>query len=501
MFAQGTINPSFFYTSPPTPVGSGARAMGVGGAFIAVADDATAANWNPAALIQLELPEASFVLDSDYRHIGEQTAQFYDVNYLSASYPFTVKNVNMILSLNYQRLFDSYLNFDKKLKDSIITDQAATWLIAGTGNPADPNQYDVVSIYGLNLAQDYKIKGDIKGEMGTVSPAFAIQITPKFSLGLTANFWRDTWFDGQRYEQKHKEISDGQFSQVSALWYDSDRDCTCNDGGPCASGDYVDNPDCLDQLIDPTKVGGTNPTYSSPKSFQSEFSSETKMWLAGESYNFGILWDITPRWTMGAVYRTGARLKVDREYRWFFNQTSDTKSLNYGVSKGEANYDEHIYLPSAYGLGAGFRYSDALTFTGDLTMVRWDEYFYKLEDGTKYSLVTGLKKGIDDVDPTLTFRAGAEYLIIKPKYVVPIRGGFFYDQEPALPHPDSFYGFTVGSGFAYKWIITDLAYFYRFGQDVHIGYSANAERTELIEDAVGDVAQHQVMLSFIFHFE
>ena len=43
------------------PVGSGARALGMGGAFIAVADDATSASWNPGGLIQLETPETSVV--------------------------------------------------------------------------------------------------------------------------------------------------------------------------------------------------------------------------------------------------------------------------------------------------------------------------------------------------------------------------------------------------------------------------------------------------------
>ena len=47
--------------SAPLPVGSGARAQGMGGAFIAVADDATAASWNPAGLVQVERPEVSLV--------------------------------------------------------------------------------------------------------------------------------------------------------------------------------------------------------------------------------------------------------------------------------------------------------------------------------------------------------------------------------------------------------------------------------------------------------
>ena len=47
--------------SSPNPVGSGARAVGMGGAFIGIADDATAASWNPAGLIQMETPEMSVV--------------------------------------------------------------------------------------------------------------------------------------------------------------------------------------------------------------------------------------------------------------------------------------------------------------------------------------------------------------------------------------------------------------------------------------------------------
>lgn len=476
--------------------------MGVGGAFIAVADDATAANWNPSALIQLELPEASLVLTADSRNIDGQSAELYDVNYLSASYPFTIQDRNMILSLNYQRLLDFNLDFANELETRLNSKPTPTWLMAGTGNPSDPNQYDVVSLTNLNLSQEIEINTDTKGELATVSPAFAIQITPKFSLGITVNFWRNSWVEGQRYYQKHQEDITGRFFQVNALWYDVDGDCTCNGGKPCVSGDYVDDLSCLDRLIPPSKVGGTNPTYSRPKLFQSEFQSETKMWMEGESYNLGLLWDLTPRWTLGAVYRTGARLKVDRELRFSRVQTSRTNPrLNQPLVSGEFNYDEELYLPSAYGLGAGFRYSDALTLTADLTMVRWDEYFYELEDDTKFSMVTGLKKGVDDVEPTLTARMGAEYLFIKPKYVVPLRGGFFYDQEPALPHPDSFYGITVGSGFVYKWLVADLTYFYRLGRDVHLGYNANADRTELIEEAKGDVDQHQVMLSFIFHFE
>ena len=42
-------------------IGAGARARGMGGAFIGVADDATATSWNPGGLAKLEKPEASLV--------------------------------------------------------------------------------------------------------------------------------------------------------------------------------------------------------------------------------------------------------------------------------------------------------------------------------------------------------------------------------------------------------------------------------------------------------
>jgi len=47
------------------PTGAGARGLGMGGAFIAVADDGTAASFNPAGLAQLRRTEIAFVGFSD----------------------------------------------------------------------------------------------------------------------------------------------------------------------------------------------------------------------------------------------------------------------------------------------------------------------------------------------------------------------------------------------------------------------------------------------------
>ncbi len=110
-------------TVTPRPVGSGARAVGQS-AFIGVADDATAASWNPAGLIQLERPEASLVgtwfgglkgfdsssiLDFD---IGRQSRCQPDINYLSYVQPFEIGGRDLVMSVNYHHQYDFGLNLD-----------------------------------------------------------------------------------------------------------------------------------------------------------------------------------------------------------------------------------------------------------------------------------------------------------------------------------------------------------------------------------------------------
>jgi len=56
-------------------IGAGARAIALGGAFVAVADDASAGYWNPAGLAQLPGPVISLAdrvpaMDTDYAHLA-----------------------------------------------------------------------------------------------------------------------------------------------------------------------------------------------------------------------------------------------------------------------------------------------------------------------------------------------------------------------------------------------------------------------------------------------
>jgi hypothetical protein len=68
-------------------LGGGARAMAMGGAFIAVADDATATFWNPAGLAHFDRIQA---LPDEWQMIfmhSERFGDLLDYNYFSAAFP------------------------------------------------------------------------------------------------------------------------------------------------------------------------------------------------------------------------------------------------------------------------------------------------------------------------------------------------------------------------------------------------------------------------------
>ena len=172
----------FGVTSSPNVVGSGARALGVGGAFIAIADDGTAASWNPAALIILEEPEAAVMFSyEDRERFG--TASFFDFNYIAVSYPFTLLDRNMIVSFNYQRLFD----FNSEFKNSFSWDVPnLSWDLPGLIGPP-PNFLPVVTKSNSFIRSHTELSNDVTGDIGAIALITVRISSPVF--GSMSCFW------------------------------------------------------------------------------------------------------------------------------------------------------------------------------------------------------------------------------------------------------------------------------------------------------------------------
>lgn len=412
-------------SSSPNPVGSGARAMGMGGAFIAIADDATAASWNPAGLIQLEKPELSIVgayfsrkeeFSSSSHPEIDNTGEVDDVNinYLSAAYPFHYYR-NIVVSINYQRLFEFKRSFDYR--------------------------YDYSS-EGADLLQDKCFSQD--GSVGALGLAAAIEITPTLSFGATLNIWTDDLFWRNGWTENYSERGVGTV------------------GG---------NPVTIDTNI--------TDKYSD---------------FGGVNANFGLLWNVTKNLTLGAVIKTPFDANIHHEFS--FNQTTvfGTPVDATVTSQQIIKEGVELHMPLSYGIGLGWRVSDALSFDLDIYRTNWSEYILTDSKGNKFSPIDGRLKSDSDVEDTTQVRIGGEYLFILPEnnIVVPVRAGFFYDPEPSEGGAKDFYGIAVGSGIAYKKVVFDLAYVLRWGKNIDTG--------NLIATSEADVTQHSILASVIFHF-
>lgn len=99
-------------------LGAGARAYGMGGAFLARADDATAASWNPAGLSYLRLPEVTLVGNHNSYLIerGIETDSFRggSFDFAAFTWPVAFRDIRGSIQVSYQRAigFDGTRNID-----------------------------------------------------------------------------------------------------------------------------------------------------------------------------------------------------------------------------------------------------------------------------------------------------------------------------------------------------------------------------------------------------
>jgi long-subunit fatty acid transport protein len=408
----------------PNPVGSGARALGMGGAFIAVADDATAASWNPAGLVQLESSEVSLVCEGIHRmednHFGTnpdanglQTVSTANINYLSATYWFQALNRNMVASVNFQRLYD----FTREWGFSM----------------ASPSGDDSTS---------HQLLYDQQGGLSAIGFAYGTEITPDLSLGITLNVWNDHLSPNQ-WEQKYSVSGKGMDHGVA---------------------------------------------------FVSDYTSYEKYSFKGINANIGILWNVNEKFTLGAVLKTPFKADIEHEFSEqamvkYPEQTDSGSSYSDSFTE-----DESLKMPMSYGIGMLYKFSEAFSASLDIYRTQWDDFILTKPDGKDISPVTGNDPELSDIKATHQVRIGAEYLWITSKgMIIPLCVGLFYDPAPAEGSPDDFFGFSLGSGIGIGKFHLDMAYQFRFGNDVGSSILKAWDFSQNVEE-------HKVYSSLIIHF-
>jgi long-chain fatty acid transport protein len=394
--------------------GSGARALGMGGAFLARADDATAASWNPAGLSYLRLPEVSAVwaranFDSDeilptgdlnkVDHLRGSTPDFFAV-----TYPVGFKGITGSAQLSFQRVIS--FRYDRTIDEF-------SPLSAHSGGG-----FDVLAFGG------------------------GFQVARWLRAGLTIN----RWFNG--YTQ-HSVRTINNIAQPGSRTFDTD--------------------------------------------FR----------LAAWNGNLGTIWTPSEKVNIGAVVKTpfSGEVKLARERIDIVNTATGDRLEANDHSRDDLTLD----FPGAVGVGASFRPWSALTASVDYTRTFWS-------NGRIYNFFTLPKRGVPEetvppegpdffsvlpyptlVDPeqkdTEQVRAGLEYVVIRGRWKLPVRVGYYNDRQYFRSLPGSaprFNAWTAGAGIILGRVLFDGAYAYERGR--YVDLQANSVH----------VNSHRIYASFIY---
>ena len=344
----------------------GARSMGFGGAFVALADDATAAFANPAGLIQLVEPEVSiegrawsyatpFVeggrifgpptgigLDSvPGLQIGISSQSLSGLSFLSFVYPSGNWSVAF-----YRHQLASYEFYSEM--DSLF---AGPW-------PGFPDSRE----------RSWDLRKVTELELTSYGVSAAYRVSETLSLGLGVSHHR------------------GSMLVLSEIF------------------GFQDSEQPFD-------------FWSFQTFFAPEFLVESSR-VAGDDSDFaflgGLLWRLSERWNIGAVYRQGPELKGATELRAGpMNRDSLPAGALISLEPGKVKF------PGVFGLGASFRSSDQRLTLG----FEWDRVGYSsiLKDSPEFIL-----KDANEL------RVGAEYVVLVSTPVVAARLGAWFDPDHSI---------------------------------------------------------------------
>ncbi|NIL99778.1 MAG: hypothetical protein GTO30_08670 [Acidobacteria bacterium] len=394
----------FNFTNP------GARALGVGGAFISLADDSTAAQANPAGLVMLRRPEFFAEFNSQSYDTSEVqvtatiASPFFqgDLTASAASMPRTGVNPTF---LSYVLPFKKVsLGFSRFETLNVQTRTTNSFSIVGIEAivAIDPTSGDATIIGTQPVDFLLASEADLDARVTQYNFAAAFELGSKFSLGLTGVLGTADLDGG----------ADNLF-----------RDSSGGGNFPVLTLDYA------------TRIDDTDTDFV---------------------YNVGLLWRPAGWMNIGAVYRKGLRFVLQETV------------LDEGVRAAEARdlygrtFDNVLHIPDSYGVGLSFRPADPWTILIDVVRVEYSD----LMDGFLSGLnrITFPETRLDfTVDDGTEMHVGVEKIFLSGTTPVALRLGAWSDPDhriraeratnefvPVFPEGERVTHYTAGFGLTLK---------------------------------------------------
>lgn len=396
--------------------GHGARALGMGGAFLAVSDDSTASSWNPAGLVSIDKPEISFSFAYNnlkrivplYEYTGLQygySTQYKVLNrksrslgkyfnYLSFAYPFKIFGREIVSQLSYQR----------RIPFSLTTENSYS--------------LDYIRYSGGDIAyryyERYKYKSIGSEGFDVISFTAAAALFPTIKAGVSIN----KWFNGCT------AIIEESYSVIEKKYW--------SDEG--------------------TRI----------------FKDKIDMDISGISVDFGILIRIFRKLNLGFIYKSGFEAAID--YSNLAEYTVETEDYSFH-QQGSTSGKGKIVLPSSYGMGISFYPMKNLLFSLDYMRTDWSGG--KIKDYSRANSAGSVSQKqelrypsfkLPDIYEQLDsqqLRFGAEYKLKIKGITIPLRAGIFKDFQYSVDSKSDqiiYRGFSIGSGFHHKNYYFDVAF-------------------------------------------
>jgi len=519
--------------SAPLPAGSGARALGLAGAFTAVADDATAASWNPAGLMQLQWPEASILVRCSHEKqshyssdpslsVGEDQFSNLTLNYLSLVYPFELTGRRFVFSMNYQEAYDFKqkfsANFDQKSSSEQTSDESHGYTETTTQHIIDGRleldfvtsattyQHSAISqIINSELLTD--IDFEQEGIIDAITPAIAMRIRPGLYAGLSVNFYQDGTL-GTGIRSTTRASYTGTASSIANI---TDSRTTCS--GYSYTGTYQPPTVIPGHPPPPIPLSGSGALAPFTDTDQTrrndllvvdgEYTESNRFNdLFGVNATIGILAVLSEMFTVGFTVDTPWTASA-RQTKYTANtmttyNSDRTRILETISEESTETRDVEFTFPLYCAAGMVLRWNNRCYTSIDTSWTRWSKFAFKADGSEKVNPLDGSPFGENRIDDTWRVALGFEYFLVFRNSELPLRAGISWEERPAISKPDEFINVSLGSGYSFgegdNRIILDVAYQVSFGDDVH------GARTPGHAGMSSDITEHQLFVSVIKHF-
>ncbi len=438
-------------------LGSNARALGMGNAFNALSDDASAAYFNPAGLGLLKKMEFSGGLnilnyDNNTTFFGQETkanTSNTTLNRLSFAFPFPTLQGSLVFGLSYH-----------KSKDLA----------------------SIVGFNGFNPNNNSKIQSLLDTDI-------------PYNLFLTDDSY-NTIIDGNLNQSGNILNSGGINNWTLSGAIEVQKNFFIGGNLTVASGNYESNYDYYEDDTRNYYQGVTAPGQLQTTDFQTFYFNNIIKWdISGWNAKVGFLYQLEDVARFGATVQFPKTFTVDENY-------SELEKSIFGTGQTyQVGYSDKV----KYDIKTPFELTGAvavnlkgLILSAEATWIDYTQLeFDKAEgfsDPTKF--VADNNKEIKNIfTDVLNYNLGLEYTV--PKIGLRLRGGFltqpsaFKDDKSDFDHKY----LTAGIGYLANGTIgIDVAYAYGWWKDIGDNYSSNVSRT------FQDIKAHNVMITTTYRF-